>query len=178
MMPTLFQRMAAGLVVLAAFSVQARADDSPIRFVSGPFAGAAAQDPKHEEETLYEASGTRTTDTAVFRAGDMVALVDWSRLSMDYRWADGAVLDSLSAAVGHVFKAKGVSTVRGDRTTVHGFSAQYRVIGLTGSNDRCGVFVLKRVRNMISGFACGPGGRDVPIEAVMEGISIDHVIGP
>jgi hypothetical protein len=179
MMPTLFQRMAAGLVVLAAFSVQARADDSPIRFVSGPFAGAAAQETQHKQETLAEMSGTKTSDSAVFRAGGMVSFVYWARLSMDYRWQEGGVdLAALSSMVGHSFNATGISVIRGDRTTVNGFSAQYRLISLTGTNNRCGIFILKRAQHLISGFACDPTGRDVPVQAVMEGISIDHVIGP
>ena len=173
------RRCAAGVLIAVAASTPALAEESPIRFASGPLAGAAAEDPKHEQETLAEMSGSKTSDSAVFRAGGLISFVYWARLSMDYQWREGGVdLAALSSMVGHTFNAKGISVISGDRITVNGFSAQYRLISLTGTNNRCGVFILRRSRNLISGFACDPSGRDVPVQAVMEGISIDHVIGP
>jgi|GEM_PF-1919695 len=172
-------RCAAGLLVLAAMSGPARAEESPISFVAGPFAGATAEETEHKQEDLTEMGATKTSNSAVFRANGMVALVYWSRLSLDYRWLDGGNdLNSLSSLVQRAFKASGTVLVRGDRTSVNGFMADYRIVSLTGTNDRCGLFILKRNKNLISGFACAPSGRDVPVEAVMEGISIDNVIGP
>jgi hypothetical protein len=171
-------RCAVGLLVLAAASGPARAEESPISFVSGPLAGAVAEETEHKQETLTEMAATKTSDSAVFRANNMVALVYWARLSMDYRWQEGNDIDSLTGLVQRAFDATGAVTLRSDRRSVNGFDARYRIVSLTGTNDRCGVFVLRRIKNLISGFACAPGGRDVPVEAVMEGISINNVIGP
>lgn len=170
--------MAAGLLALAAFSLPAMADESPIRFVSGPFAGATAENATHDEEHLSEAAGTKRTDAATFNANGLIALVHWSRLSGGYRWRDSDYLAPLSALVGRLFKANGVVTIRGDRTTVNGYLAQYRIISLTGPDNRCGTFILKRASHLISGFTCAPKGADVPLPSVMEGLSIDGVIGP
>jgi hypothetical protein len=169
---------AAGLLMLVAASGFARAEESPISFVSGPFAGAVAEETDHQQETLTEMAGTKTSDSAVFRANGMVALVYWARLSMDYRWEEGNDIEALTRLVQRAFNASGAVTLRSDRRSVDSFDARYRIVSLTGTGDRCGVFVLRRIKNLISGFACAPSGRDVPVEAVMEGISINNVIGP
>lgn len=171
--------MAAGLLALAASWLPALADDSPIRFASGPFAGAVAEDAKHEVKTLSEAGGgSSVADTAVFRANGLVAFVGWSRLTGRYIWRDGDYHVGLSRSLQRIFNATGVTVLQSDRITVNGYLAQYRLVGLTGVDRRCGVFVLKRQKHLIQGFTCGSTNQDVQLQAVMEGLSIDGVIGP
>jgi len=171
-------RCAAGALVLAALSWPALAEESPIDFVSGPLAGAAAKNPKHTEEQASEGSGTVRSDTATFSAGEFLAYVDWSRLPGGYRWNDTDHLGSLAESVQRWLKATGFSMVRGDRTTVNSFLAQYRIISLSGTSDSCAVFDLRRANHMILGAVCRSRGGEVPVMAVLQGLSIDNVIGP
>lgn len=171
-------RCAAGLLMLAAASGLARAEESPISFVSGPFAGIAAEEPEHTERMASEGSGTVREDTAMFSKGDLFAFVAWSRLPGGYHWQDSDRLPSMSRTAQRAFKATGFTVVRGDRVTVNGYLAQYRIINLTGgSGERCGVFDLNRANHLILGTVCAATG-DVPMMAVLQGLSIDNVIGP
>lgn len=167
---------AAGLFAPAALCLPAWAEDSPIRFVSGPFAGAAAYSTSHREQPLE--TGKMTTDTAKFRAGDLTAYVDWSRISMDYVWTDPKVLDRWVDGLAQLFKASGVTILESDRITVNGFLAQYKLVTFTGADRRCGAFVMGRVRQRFIGYACGPQAHQVPVRSVLEGLSVDGVIGP
>ncbi|WP_155888915.1 hypothetical protein [Inquilinus limosus] len=171
-------RCTAGILVAAAFSGPAWAEDSPIRFVSGPLAGVAAENAKHNERMASEGSGTVRSDTATFSTKELFAFVDWARLPGGYHWRDSDRIGSLSRWVQEAFKATGFTVVRGDRTTVNGYLAQYRIITLTGSGERCGVFDLERANHLIQGGVCAVNGGDVPLMAVIQGLSIDNVIGP
>jgi len=167
---------AAGLFVLAAFCLPAQAEDSPIRFVSGPFAGAVAYSTTHREEPLE--TGKMTTDTAKFRAGNLTAYIDWSRITMDYVWTDPRVLDRWVDGMANLFKATGTTVLESDRITVHGFLAQYKLVIFTGADRRCLAFVVQRVRHRFIGYACGPQAQQISMRSVLEGLSVDHVIGP
>lgn len=171
-------RCAAGALVLAALSWPALAEESPIDFVSGPLAGAAARNAKHSEAQASEGSGVVRTDTATFEAGGLFAFVDWSRLPGGYHWRSSDRIGSLTTWLQEALKATGFSVLRGDRTTVNGYLTQYRIVSLTGSNDRCGVFDMQRANHLIQGAVCVPNGADVPVMAVLQGLSIDNVIGP
>lgn len=170
-------RCATGLLVLAAASWPAQAEESPISFVSGPFAGAAAEDAKHTESMASEGSGTVRMDVATFSTRQYVAHVEWARLPGGYHWQDDNRVASLSRWVQSAFKATAFTVVRGDNTSVNGYRAQYRIIALTGADERCGVFDLHRGSNLIQGAICGVGG-EVPLLAALEGLSIDNVIEP
>jgi hypothetical protein len=171
-------RCAAGVIAAAVFSWPALAEESPISFVSGPLQGAVAENVKHEEETLaHSAFGSMTSDTAVFRSGQMLAWVNWSRLGGHYGWQDNDV-GSLSNEVKDIFDATGFTILESDTLTVNGYAARYRKISLIGIDRRCGVFALMRRNHMVQGFACAPAARAFTVQAVMEGISIDGVIGP
>lgn len=171
-------RRAAGVLVVAALSWPALAEDSPISFVSGPLAGVAAENAKHTERQASEGSGTVRTDTATFETGQLFAFVDWSRLPGGYHWGASDRIASLSSWVQRVFKATSFTVVRGDRTSVNGYLTQYRIITLTGSGERCGVFDLQRTNHLIQGAVCAPNGGEVPLLTVLQGLSIDNVIGP
>jgi len=171
-------RCAMSVCALAALSWPALAEESPISFVSGPLQGAAAENVKHDEESLaHSAFGAVKTDTAVFKSGPMLAWVNWSRLGGHYRWQDNDV-GSLSNEVKDVFDATGFTILESDSITVNGYAARYRKISLIGIDRRCGVFALMRRNHMVQGFACAPAARAFTVQAVMEGISIDGVIGP
>lgn len=173
--------VALAVVILAATGMlsQARADGSPISFVSGPLQGAEPENVKHEEESLaHSAFGAVKTDTAVFRSGPMIAFVDWSRLGGHYRWQDDDTVARLSDDVKEIFEATGFTLLQSTDGGVNGFRAQYRMIGLTGIDRRCGVYVLRRLSHLIQGFVCAPGNRPFRVEDVMQGIVIDGVIGP
>lgn len=170
-------RCAAGLLVLVAASWPAWAEESPIRFVSGPFAGVAAKEAKHTEDMASEGSGTVRTDSAAFSTRQLFAHVEWARLPGGYRWRDSDRIASLSQWVQRALKATAFTVVRGDSTSVNGYRAQYRIITLTGADERCGVFDLQRANHLIQGVVCGVGG-EVPLMAVLQGLSIDNVIGP
>lgn len=171
-------RCAAGVIAAAVFSWPALAEESPISFVSGPLQGAAAENVKHKGEALaHSAFGAVTSDSAVFKAGPMLAWIDWSRLGGHYRWQDNDVA-SLSNEVKDIFDATGFTILESDTLTVNGYAARYRKISLIGIDRRCGVFALMRRNHMVQGFACAPAARAFTVQAVMEGISIDGVIGP
>ncbi len=168
---------AAGLFALAAFCLPARAEDSVISFVSGPFAGAAAEDVRRDEDNNLAERGTRIGESAVFRSNGMVAYVSWARLGGNYVWQDTG-LNGLTENVRQAFDATSVTVLSGDRDTVNGFKTQYRDVRLAGPPRRCGVFTLQRAMNSIVGFACRREDRAVPILTILEGLSIDGVIGP
>jgi hypothetical protein len=167
---------AAGLFVLAAFCLPATAEESPIQFLSGPFAGATPFSASHREESLH--AGKMTTDTAKFSAGNLTAYVDWSRISLDYVWTDFSVLDDWIDGLRRLFKASGVTVLDSDRVTVNGFLAQYKLVIFTGADRRCGAFVVSRIRHRFIGYACGPQAQQIPVRAVLEGLAVDGVIGP
>ncbi|WP_395675235.1 hypothetical protein [Inquilinus sp.] len=170
---------AAGLLALAAFSLPALADASPISFVSGPLAGAVAQDAKHEEEALEVAGGRRFSDEAFFQSGDYVGWVDWSRLNLRYRWRDTGQMDDLTDMVKRAFKASGVEGITGGQDGLGGFISQYRTFRLTGARPmNCGVFGLHRRNDWISGFACTQGQGPIPLRAVIEGLAVKDVLEP
>ncbi|MFE0758869.1 hypothetical protein ACFW16_33235 [Inquilinus sp. NPDC058860] len=168
---------AAGLLALAALCLPARAEDSVIAFESGPFAGAAAEDVKRDEDNNLAERGTRVGESAVFRSNGMLAYVSWARLGGNYVWQDTG-LNGLTENVRRALDATSVTVLSGDRDTVNGFKAQYRDIRLAGPPWRCGVFALQRAMNSIIGFACRKEDRAVPILAILEGLSVDGVIGP
>ncbi|WP_155888914.1 hypothetical protein [Inquilinus limosus] len=168
---------AAGLLALAAFCLPARAEPSVIAFVSGPLSGAAAEEVKRDQDNNLAEGGTKVSESAVFRAGGLLAYVKWSRLGGYYAWQDSG-LNGLTEDVRQVFDAAGATVVSGDYGEVNGFRAQYRDIRLTGSPRRCGVFELRRVKSRIIGFACRTEDQAVPILAILQGLSIDGVIGP
>jgi len=171
-------RRAMGVFAVAVLSWPALAEESPISFVSGPLQGAVAENVKHDEESLaHSAFGAVKTDTAVFKSGPMLAWVNWSRLGGHYRWQDNDV-GSLSNEVKDVFDATGFTILESDSITVNGYAARYRKISLIGIDRRCGVFALMRRNHMVQGFACAPAARAFTVQQVMEGISIDGVIGP
>lgn len=172
-------RCAMGVFAMAAFSWPALAEESPISFVSGPLQGAVAENVKHKEDTLaHSAFGAVTTDTAVFKAGAIVAWVNWSRLGGHYRWQDDNMVAGLSDDVKDAFDATGFSILESDRRSVNGYLGQYRRISLAGIDRRCVVFALMRRNHLIQGFACAPSGQPFDAQAVMDGISIEGVIGP
>jgi hypothetical protein len=172
-------RCAAGVIAAAVFSWPALAEESPISFVSGPLQGAAAENVRHKEQTLaHSAFGAVTSDSAVFKSGPMLAWVNWSRLGGHYGWQDDNRVAQLSDDVKENFEATGFTILESDRITVNGYLAQYRKISLIGIDRRCGVFALMRRTHLIRGFACAPAARAFTVQAVMEGISIDGVIGP
>ncbi|OWJ56746.1 hypothetical protein [Inquilinus limosus] len=172
-------RYAIGVFAMAAFSWPALAEESPISFVSGPLQGAVAENVEHKEDTLaHSAFGAMTTDTAVFKAGGMIAYVDWSRLGGHYGWKDTDVVASLSDDVKDIFEATGFTILESDRMSVNGYLSRYRKIALTGIDRRCGVFAMTRRTHMITGFACAPSRQAFRVQDVMDGISIDGVIGP
>ncbi|MFE0758871.1 hypothetical protein ACFW16_33245 [Inquilinus sp. NPDC058860] len=174
----MFNRMMrCALLVLAAASWPAWAEESPIGFVSGPLAGVPAENAKHIEEQAADGGGIVRVDTATFSTRNLLAYVDWSRLPGGYSWRDTDRLPSLSQMAQRVYKATGFTVVRGDQTTVNGYRARYRVISLTGSGERCGVFDLQRRSHLIQGVVCAAAG-EVPLMAALEGLSIDNVIGP
>ena len=171
-------RFAAGILVAAALSWPALAEESPIDFVSGPLARAAARNAKHSEAQASEGSGVVRSDTATFEAGGLFAFVDWSRLPGGYHWRSSDRLGSLTTWLQGALKATSYTVLRGDRTTVNSYLTQYRIVSLTGSSDRCGVFDMQRANHLIQGAVCVPNGADVPLLAVLRGLSIDNVIGP
>lgn len=172
-------RCAAGAIAAAVLSWPALAEESPISFVSGPLQGAAAENVKHKEQSLaHSAFGSVTTDSAVFKSGPMLAWVNWSRLGGHYRWQDDDMAASLSDEVKDVFDATGFTVLESDRITVKGYLARYRKISLIGIDRRCGVFAMTRTGHLIQGFACAPAARAFRVQDVMEGISINGVIGP
>jgi hypothetical protein len=175
----MFNRMmrCVALLVFAAASWPAWAEESPISFVSGPLAGVAARDAKHTEEMASEGAGIVRIDTAGFSTRQLFAHVEWARLPGGYRWQDSDRIASLSRWVQGALKATAFTVVRGDSSTVNGYRAQYRIITLTGADERCGVFDLHRANHLIQGVVCGVGG-EVPLMAVLEGLSINNVIGP
>lgn len=170
---------ALGVFAMAAFSWPALAEESPISFVAGPLKGAVAENVKHKEDTLaHSAFGAVTTDTAVFKAGAMISWVNWSRLGGHYRWQDDNMVAGLSDEVKDAFDATGFTILESDRRSVNGYVGQYRRISLTGIDRRCGVFALMRRNHLIQGFVCAPSSQPYTLQDVMEGISIDGVIGP
>ncbi|MGK9235731.1 hypothetical protein KXS07_28720 [Inquilinus limosus] len=170
-------RCAVGLLVLAAACGPARAEDSPIGFVSGPLAGVPAENVKHIEEQAADGGGIVRVDTATFSTRDLLAYVDWSRLPGGYSWRDTDRLPSLSEMARRVFKASGFTVVRGDQTSLNGYRMRYRIISLTGASERCGIFDLQRRSHLIQGVVCSAAG-EVPLMATLEGLSINNVIGP
>ncbi|WP_225766598.1 hypothetical protein [Inquilinus sp. Marseille-Q2685] len=171
-------RCAAGAIAATVLSWPALAEESPISFVSGPLQGAAAENVKHKEESLaHSAFGAVKSDSAVFKSGPMLAWVDWSRLGGHYRWRDNDV-GSLSNEVKDIFDVTGFTILESDGITVNGYAAQYRKISLIGIDRRCGVFAMTRTSHLIQGFACAPAARAFRVQDVMEGISINGVIGP
>ena len=168
---------AAGLLVLVAASGSVRAEESPISFVSGPLAGVVAEDPKHIEEQAADGGGIVRVDTAIFSTRELLAYVDWSRLPGGYTWRDTDRLPSLSGMAQRVFKASGFTVLRGDQTSLNGYRVRYRMISLTGAGERCGVFDLQRRSHLIQGLVCAASG-EAPLMAVLQGLSIDNVIGP
>ncbi|MBW8728701.1 MAG: hypothetical protein JF625_26585 [Inquilinus limosus] len=171
-------RCAAGVLVVAAMSWPALAEDSPIGFVSGPLAGAAARNAKHTEEQASDGGGIVRTDTATFSTRGLVVSVDWARLPGGYHWRDTDRIAGLSQSVQRWLKATGFTVVRGDRTSVNSFLTQYRIISLSGTGARCGVFDMSRTNHLIQGAVCAPNGGEVPLLAVLQGLSINNVIGP
>ena len=170
-------RRAAGIFVLAALSWPALAEDSPISFVSGPLAGVVAENAKHIEVQEADGGGTVRADRATFSTRDLLAYVDWSRLPGGYTWRDSDRLPSLSEMAQRVFKASGFTVLRGDQTSLNGYRMRYRMISLTGAGERCGVFDLQRRSHLIQGVVCAASG-EAPLMAVLQGLSIDNVIGP
>lgn len=171
-------RCAVAVLAMAAVSGPALAEESPISFVSGPLKGAAAQNVKHEEKTLpHSAFGSMQTDTAVFKSGAMIGYVDWSRLGGHYRWQDEDT-SALSDSVKEAFDATGFTILESDQITVNGYLARYRKISLAGVDRRCGVFTMMRRNHLVEGFACAPSAQAFRVQDVMQGISIDGVIGP
>ncbi|MGF6230936.1 hypothetical protein QFZ27_004891 [Inquilinus ginsengisoli] len=168
---------AAGLLMLAAASGLARAEESPISFVSGPLAGVAAENTKHIEEQAADGGGIVRVDTATFSTRELLAYVDWSRLPGGYSWRDSDSLPSLSRMAQRVFKATGFTVVRGDQTSLNGYRLRYRIISLTGASERCGVFDLQRRSHLIQGVVCTTAG-EAPLMTVLQGLSINNVIGP
>ncbi|MGK9166091.1 hypothetical protein KXR53_07325 [Inquilinus limosus] len=166
-----------GILVLVAMCRPALAEDSPIRFVSGPLAGVAAENPKHIEVQAADGGGIIRADSATFSTRDLLAYVEWSRLPGGYSWRDTDRLPSLSEMAQRVFKASGFTVVRGDQTSVNGYRMRYRIIRLTGSGESCGAFDLQRRSHLIEGVVCRASG-EVPLMTVIEGLSIDNVIGP
>jgi hypothetical protein len=169
---------ATGVLALAAFSLSAAAEPSVISFVSGPLAGVAAEDVKHEEDNNLAERGTQVTESASFFGAGTVAWVQWSRLSGNYVWQDTG-LGGLTDDLRDIFKATGATVITGDRTDVGGFNGQFRIVDLTGVSRRCGVFQLRRLRDSIIGFMCRQGGQTVPVVAILQGLSVKGVIsGP
>jgi hypothetical protein len=168
---------AAGLIALAAFSLPAAAEPSVIAFVSGPLAGATAEDVKHEEDNNLAERGTQVTETAVFRSNGLFAWVQWSRLGGNYVWRQDD-LDRFTDNVRQALKATGAKVISGDRISVGGFTAQYRDVDLTGTPNRCGIFDLGRGKNSIIGFACRRDGQAVAVPAILQGLSVKNVIEP
>lgn len=170
-------RFAAGFLVLVAASGPARAEESPISFVSGPLAGVAAENTKHIEQQEADGAGTVRADRATFSTRELLAYVDWSRLPGGYRWRDTDRLPGLSEMAQRVFDATGFTVLRSDEASVNGYRMRYRIVSLTGSGKRCGVFDLQRRSHLIQGLVCTAAG-EVPLMAVLQGLSIDNVIGP
>lgn len=171
-------RRALALVAMAAVSWPALAEESPISFVAGPLKGAVAENVKHEEESLaHSAFGAVKTDSAVFKAGPMIGYVNWSRLGGHYRWQDEDV-SGLSDSVKEIFDATGFTILESDQVSVNGYFARYRKISLIGIDRRCGVFAMTRRNHLVQGFACAPFSQAFRVQDVMEGISINGVIGP
>jgi hypothetical protein len=169
---------AAGLLALAAFSLPAAAEPSVISFVSGPLAGAAAEDVKHEEDNNLAERGTKVSESATFRSNGMLAWIQWSRLGGGhYVWRDDG-LGELTDNIRKVFKATGATVLSGDRAGISGFNGQYRVVDLVGTPSRCGIFHLGRSQNSIIGFVCRRDGQAVPVLAVMQGLAVQGVIQP
>ncbi|TSD87968.1 hypothetical protein FFK22_015080 [Mycobacterium sp. KBS0706] len=137
----------------------------------------AAEDAKHIEVQEADGGGIVRADRAVFSTRELLAYVDWSRLPGGYTWRDSDRLPSLSEMAQRVFKASGFTVLRGDQTTVNGYRLRYRMISLTGSGERCGVFDLQRRSHLIQGLVCAAAG-EAPLMAVLQGLSIDNVIGP
>ena len=172
-------RIAAGLIAWAALTGTASAEDAPIEFVSGPFAGAVGQDTVHKENQLDY--GYETENRARFAAGPYVGEVQWLKLSGNYYRRDPNAIGRLTRMVEHVFGVGGSRTVDGDQKSVNGFLAQYRRIEIgigTSTPKNCAVYYMTRQPDSIYGYVCGPAGQPVPLDATMNGLSIRNVIGP
>ncbi len=168
---------AAGLFVLAALCLPARAEPSAIAFVSGPLAGVTAQEVEREDNGILAHPGIEASEAVVFRTPTMIARVRWWRWNGYYEWWD-ATLNEQVAKLQARFKATGIAVTGDDRIAHQGFDGQARSLDLTGTPMRCGVFKLRRGEDHIVGVACRGDGRAMPASALVRGLSIDGVIGP
>ncbi|MGO1074728.1 hypothetical protein [Inquilinus sp. CA228] len=168
---------AAGLFILAAFCLPAQAEPSVIAFVSGPFAGATAQEVERQEDSQRATEGIEASEAVVFRARDMIARVRWWRWNGYYSWWD-ATLNEQTAKLQNRFKATGIAVTGNDRIAIKGFDGQAQSLDLTGTPQRCGVFKLRRGEDHIVGVACRWDGQPMPVSALVRGLSVDGVIGP
>jgi hypothetical protein len=103
-----------GLLVLAAWSAPAVAEQSTIAFVSGPLAGAMAQDVERKEDSNLAEGGTMVSESAIFASHGVTAYIQWTRLGGQYAWQDGG-LDELTKDVQNALKASGAAVTGSGR---------------------------------------------------------------
>ncbi|KGM31777.1 hypothetical protein P409_25250 [Inquilinus limosus MP06] len=183
-----FRVRAAGLFVLAALCLPVQAaqpvtdvgSDTPIRFVSGPFAGVAVRSATHSDEPL-DANTPYAQDDARFEAGGLRLSIHWARLGRGHAWklaADPALLDTWVETLRKTNGGLTTIVLESSRDPVSGLPAVTKTVVYTGADRRCGVFVMGREGNRINGYLCGAASQAIPLRATLQGLSIAGVTGP
>lgn len=191
-----FPIKAAGLFVLAAFCLPMTeaagapsskrqpsvnvGSDTPIRFVSGPFAGVAVKTGSHLDDT-FAANTPYAQDQAIYEAAGLRLSVYWARLGGGHVWptaADPALLDEWVEILRKTNSGLTTIVLESSREPVNGLPAVTKTVVYTGVDRRCGVFVLGRDEHRINGYLCGAGSRAIPLAATLQGLSIKGVVGP
>lgn len=189
---------AAGLFVLAAFCLPAPpalalctpppkrqpsielGPRTPIRFVAGPLAGVMARSGYVGDYCRPDRVGV-AHNSARYEVAGLTLYIHWHRMEDGYVWAAPTDPQQLDRHIETLRKiAEGYSTIvlESSREPLNGVPALTRIVVFTGADRRCGVFALGRGRDLIDGDLCGAGGQPVPLRAVLQGLSVDGVIGP
>lgn len=187
---------AAGLSILAALCLPAMdavgapppkrqpsvnvGSDTPIRFVSGPFAGVAVRTGSHLDQP-FDADTPYAQDQAIYEAAGLRLTIHWARLGGGHIWttaADPALLDEWVEILRKTNSGLTTIVLESSREPVNGLPAVTKTVVYTGADRRCGVFVLGRDANRISGHLCGAGSQAIPLRATLLGLSIKGVVGP
>jgi hypothetical protein len=187
---------AAGLFVLAAFCLPAVeaagapppkrqpavvvGSNTPIRFVSGPFARVVVGNAYHIDEPLDDGT-PYAQDDASFEAGGLRLSIHWARLGGDHVWAtaaDPALLDEWIEILRKTNSGLATIVLESSREPVNGLPAVTKTVVYTGADRRCGVFVLGRDEHRVNGYLCGAGGQAIPLSATLQGLSIAGVVSP
>jgi hypothetical protein len=190
-----FPIKAAGLFALAAFCLPVAGaagappkrqpavvvgSNTPIRFVSGPFAGVAVGNAYHLDAPRDDGT-PYAQDDADFEAGGLRLSIHWGRLGGDHVWvtaADPALLDKWVEILRKTNSGLTTVVLESSREPVNGLPAVTKTVVYTGVERRCGVFVLGREEHRINGYLCGAANRTIPLAATLQGLSIAGVVGP